>query len=308
MSSGGGGMMMPQDNSMQIEMMRQQQAREERARQEAKDRETREKFQTNLANAVSGATETGRNYAAQRGLAPDDFSSVISNIIQNQKLRVPDLDANPGSYFTDDAFSAGFDNHQNVKRANYNSRVNQMFTPGFETALMPDTADDSIINSILGAQRSSAQQQLDFNRQRGTINDAGYNAATQDLDAQGNAGRATLTGIGDAILGKNRQALRDIRGEAGTVASNYTLGMPEPDFAGFDTRARARASSDLAGLEGSIRSALGGVNLFDTSSALAKGGIAQGPINLTTAPTEPGVPFVQKKSTKERGLGSTSTF
>jgi hypothetical protein len=186
--------------------------------------------------------------------------------------------------------------------------VNSTFTPGFDTSLLEDTADDGILNSILGSQRTNAETQLDFNRKRGLLNDSGYNEALNDLNRQGSAGMATLTGIGDSVLGKGRQQLNNIKGEAGTAASGYTLGMPEFSVDPYYSRANEKANTLKGSLEGDIRSALGGTNLFDVASAIGKGGTAQGPINLTTADTTPGVPYLQKKTQAGRGLGSTGVF
>lgn len=308
MSSQGGGSPQIQDNSLMVEQMRQQAAREEQARQDALKAQQRTDFTNNLSNAVTGAKTTGRDYFTSRGLSPDDYSSLIDSIVNDTRLKVPDLDPNPASYFNTDTFASGIDNWQNLQRANYNSKVGQTFAPGFDTTLIPDTADDSIINSILGEQRKTAQQQLDFNRARGLLNDSGYNASLAELGREESAGRSTLSDIGSSVLGKSRQDLLNIRGEAGDLASGYTIGNPTPDIGSYYTKAQNKATENIGGLEGAIRSALGGTNLFDVSTILGKGGTTQGPINLTTAETAPGVPFATKKTQANRGLGSTGVF
>lgn len=305
-NSGGGGYV--QDNSLQVEMMRQQAAREAEAKQERLKEEQKAKFQSDLTNAVTGAKTTGLNYLGQRGLSGDQYGNIIDSIINDTRLKVPELDANPGSYFTSDAFASGLDNYQTNQRANYNSQVQSKFNPGFENSLIADTADDPILQSILGTQRSAAEKQLDFNRARGLLNDSGYNTAIGEIGNQANAGMSTLTGIGDSILGKSRQALSGIKGEAGNYASNWTLGQAAPNFDDFYSRAQTKAQSDIGNLEGSIRSALGSTNLFDVAGAIAKGGTAQGPINLTTADSTPGMPQLNKKTQANRGVGSSGVF
>lgn len=297
-----------QDNSLQVEMARE--AAAERAQQAADAKTAQDKvdFQTRLGTAVSGAKVTGDNYLASRGLSPNDFSSVEDSIINNAKLRVPDLDSNPGQYFTDDTFASGLDNYQNTQRANFNSKVNTTFAPGFENNLIGDNAGSGIVDSILGDQQKTAQQQLDFNKARGVLNDSGYNAAEGVLNQQGASGRSTLNDIASSVIGKYRGDLTAIKGNAGDAASNYNLGEATPDIGSFYNRATTKATDDLSGIEGSIRSALGGTNLFDVASAIAKGGTAQGPINITTADSAPGVPFATKKSNTNRGLGSTGQF
>lgn len=304
--SGGGGHM--QDNSLQVEMMRQQAARDEQARQDALKAQQKQEFADKLTNAVTGAKTTGINYLGSRGLSADDYGSVIDSIINDTRLKVPELDSNPGSYFTTDTFASGLDNYQTNKRATFNSQVQSKFNPGFENSLIADTADDPILNSILGTQRENATKQLDFNRARGLLNDSGYNTAMGEINNQSNAGMSTLTGIGDSILGKSRQALSGIKGEAGSTASNWTLGMAAPNLDDFYSRAKTKADTDIRNLDGSIRSALGSTNLFDVAGAIAKGGTAQGPINLTTAESMPGMPQINKKTQTNRGLGSGGTF
>lgn len=310
MSGGGGGGGQPQvhDNSLQLEMMRQQAAQREQDRIAAEKQKARDEFSTKLSTAVEGARNTGRDYFTSRGLDPTGYASLIDSIIGDTKLKVPDLDINPASYFTTDAFASGIDNAQNLKRTNLNSQVQQKFAPGFERSLIADTADDSILESILGGQRDQARQQIDYNRKRGILNDSGYATVERELAGQENAGRSTLTSIGDSVLGKKRQDLLNIKGDAGNAASGYTFGAPDVDIGGYYTQAQQKAQSAIGDLEGSIRSALGGTNLFDVPTLLQKGGTAQGPINVTTAGADTSLPFDPKKSTTKRGLGSTGAF
>jgi len=311
MSGGGGGGSAPppQDNSIQLEMMREAAAQREQDRQDALKAQARTDFQNNLSTAVTGAHNTGRDYFASRGLSPDTYSSLIDSIVNDTRVKVPDLDANPAAYFNSDAFATGLDNAQNVKRANYTGQVNSRFAPGFDRTLIPDNAGDSIVNSILGNQTQQAQQQLDFNRKRGLLNDAGYATAQNELGAQGNAARSTLSNIESSIIGKDRQDLNNIRGDAGTAASQFQFGMPEFSVDPYYKQAQDKATSDIGNLEGSIRSALGSTNLFDVPTLLQKAGTAQGPINLTTnTPADTSLPFTPKKTNTNRGLGSTGTF
>lgn len=311
MSGGGGGggqQQVPQDNSIQVEMMREVAAQRETDRIAREKEQNKADFKTNLEAAVSGAHNTGRDYFAQRGLSPDTYAGLIDSIIGDTRLKVPDLDSHPGAYFTSDAFASGIDNAEKVKRANLNGRVNSTFAPGFEKSLISDTADDSIIDSILNTQRNNAQQQIEFNRKRGVLNDAGYATVENELGGQANAARSTLTNIGDSILGKKRQDLLNIRGDAGNAASGYTFGQAEPDVNTYYKQAQDKATSGLGDLEGSIRSALGSTSLFDVPTLMQKGGTAQGPINLTTAGADTALPFDPRKSNTKRGLGGTGAF
>lgn len=311
MSGGGGGttMQMPQDNSAQVEAMRQAAAREERAYQEAERQRKEAEFNTNLQNAATGARTTGINYATSRGLDPTAMESVIDRIIQDTRLKVPKGDSSPSSYFTSDIFSTGFANEEAARRAANTGKVNSAFVPGYERTLISDTVDDPILDAILGEQRRTAEQQLQFQRQRGTVNDSGYNEAMARFLGQESAARSTLNEIGDSVLGKVRGGINDIKGEAGTAASSWSLGTPDFDVGSYVTRANDYATTAKSGLEGKVRSAVGGTQLFDIPALLAAAGTAQGPINLTTVNKVDGTPgFDAAKKKTDRGLGSTGTF
>lgn len=314
MSGGGGGggiNMPPADNSLQLEAMREAAAdrANAQAKQDAADKEA--KFQTNLSTAVTGAKATGKDYLGTRGLSSDQYGSVIDSIINDQKARVPSLDPNPGGYFTSDTFESGLNNYQNTQRANLNNKVNNLFTPGFETSMLPDSLSGSVIDSILGDQKTNAQRQIDANRSRGLLNDSGYNVAEQQLGQQAGAGRSTLQSLSDSILGKDRQDLLSFKGNAGSVASNYSLGSPTPDFQPYYNQASEKAGKYSSDLNGSILGALGNTSLFDVPTILQKAGTAQGPQNLTTAASLAGSPFNNDNKntfTPNRGLGSTGGF
>lgn len=263
---------------------------------------------TKLTEATSNAPTLVSKYFADRGITPDQ--DTLSRITQSILGTVPTGDPNPAQYFNSDAIAGEVGKIEQANRQGYNAKLNQSFAPGFERSLIPDTADDAIVNSILGEQRATANKALDFNKARGLLNDTGYNTATGNLGTQEAAGRSTLQSLSDSVLGKYRQGLSDIRGEAGTLASNYSFGQPAPDFSGYVTRAQTKAGEDLAGIEGSVRGALGSTNLFDVPTALQKGGTMQGPINLTTAAAPGGVPVpgAERRTPTGRGVGSSGIF
>jgi hypothetical protein len=261
----------------------------------------------NLQAAQANAPNLISKYFADRGITPDQ--DTLSRISQSITSSIPAGDPNPAQYYSNDAIAGEVAKIEQGNRQGYNAKVNQIFAPGFERTLLPDTADDAIINSIIGEQRGTANQALTFNKARGVLNDTGYNTASSNLGTQESAGRSTLENLGQSVLGKYRQGLSDIRGEAGTAASNYSFGQPAPDFGSYYSRAQAKAGEDLAGIEGSVRGALGSTNLFDVPTALQKGGTMQGPINLTTAGA-PGAPPIDpsKRAQAGRGVGSTGIF
>jgi hypothetical protein len=309
MSGGGGGQSSGNDGTYQANIDNDKRnkaeldARAEKARVEGE-------YDINIANALTGARSTGEGIARSRGLDVNEFSPIIDRIINDARSKVPVNDPNPGAYFSSDIFDTGFAKEEANRVRGAADRVNRTFAPGFDRALVADESDDAILNAILGEQRGTASQQLDFNKKRGVINDIGYNDATAKFGGQEAAARSSLTSIGDAVLGKIRGGLGDIRGEAGQAASMSGLDASSFDPTPYYGRAQKYSSDNLADLEGKVRSAVGSTQFFDIPAILASAGTAQGPINLTTsgAKADGTLGFDPKKSKSDRGLGSTGAF
>src|SRR5215472_13332842 len=102
-------------------------------------------FQGNLAGARTQAQDTAQRYFSDRGLP---FDQGLANSIIN-RVSVPDLDPNPSSYFTPDIFATGIAQSEQAQRQKYMNQESQLFTPGFEKSLLPDSSTTSIVNSIL---------------------------------------------------------------------------------------------------------------------------------------------------------------
>jgi len=258
--------------------------------------------------AAAKAVGSGRKYFDSLGYTstPDDF---ISSIVDEAKARVPTDDSNPGQYFTNDIFDTGIKKAEERQRTAYTGKVNSTFTPDFARGLVGDTADDDILNTILGEQSGTAKKMLDYNKERGLLNDTGYNEALNRFNSQRSAASSTLTGIGDAVLGKVRSGIKDITGEAGTAASNWSFGTPSFDLSPYISRANDYAANAKTGLEGQVRSAVGNTQLFDIPSLIAQAGTAQGPMNLTTQGQDVMSPVGDtKKKAAGRGLGNVGVL
>lgn len=258
--------------------------------------------------AATQAITSGRKYFDSLGYTStsDDF---ISQIVNEAKTRIPTDDSNPGQYLTNDIFDSGIKKDEERQRTMYTGKVNSTFAPGYERSLISDTVDDDILNTILGEQSGSAQKMLQYNKDRGLLNDAGFNEALSRFRGQESAARSTLTGIGDATLGKVRSGIKDITGEAGTAASSWSFGTPSFDLTPYITRANDYATNAKTDLEGKIRSAVGSTQLFDIPSLIAQAGTAQGPMNLTTQGQDVMSPIPDaKKKAAGRGLGNVGVL
>ncbi len=308
MSGGGGGGSSGQDQSYYDNINNdKRQAAENATRQ--REAAAAAKFDVDIANALGGARGTGQQYLAARGLDQNEFGGVIDRIIADARSKVPQGDTNPGQFFSSDIFETGLAKEEQNRVRAATDRVNRTFTPGFERSLVADTSDDAILDAILGEQRGNAQKQLEYNQKRGVINDLGFNTGMERFKGQEAAGRSSLGSIGDAVLGKIRGGLQDIRGEAGTAASQSGFAGSSFDPSSYWNRANTYVGENMKDLEGKVRSAVGSTNFFDIPAILAAAGTAQGPINLTTSSGTDGSPgFDPKKSKTNRGLGSTGEF
>lgn len=307
--SGGSSPAPVQDNSLQVAQFQAAQAQQAQAAADAKAAADETKFQTNLSTAAGQAKTTGATELTNLGLDPTKYSNIIDQAITTAQNSVPDLSPNPGQYFDPTIFDTGVTNAQNQARVQNTSKVNSAFAPGFEDTLLPSSSVQPTIDDILNQQYNTAQQQVDYNRKRGTINDQGYATAEQKLAASKAAGASSLNSIGQGVLGSDTQGLDQIRTDAGTAANEYTLGGPEFDVTPYQTKANTQAQTDLTNLGGDVTNAVGSTNFFDIPTILAQAGIAQGPQNLTTiAPTTSGPGVVKKNPNADRGLGSTGSF
>jgi hypothetical protein len=308
MSGGGGGAPAGNDQTYYDNINRDKRINAEREAEAEKARQA-SKYEVDIANALTGAQNTGRSVLQSRGLDTPEFQGIVDRIIADAKSKVPGGDPNPGQYFGSDIFETGLAKEEQNRVRAATDRVNKQFTPGFERSLVADTSDDAILDAILGEQRGMAQKQLEYNQKRGVINDIGYNTGVEKFKGQEAAGRSSLGSIGDAVLGKIRGGISDIRGEAGTAASQSGFAGANFDPSSYWNRANTYAGEQLGDLEGKVRASVGSTNFFDIPSILAAAGTAQGPMNLTTAGQPEGSPaFDPKKSKTNRGLGSTGEF
>lgn len=308
---GGGGPSAPADTSLQRQQ--EQFAREDRLRAEEQARIDREKaeartrFTTGVEAATTGARATGRERIVQRGLDPTEFNPLIESEITRIRGGIPDLAENPSSYFSPDIADLVLGREESARRGRYTNQLNQFFTPSYATSQFADTADDPVLESILGTQYGEALGGVERARARGTLTDAGYNASIRRLGSDRSAASATLQDIGGGVLERNRGQLRNIADEALSGASGYTLGNT------FDpTQYTGRAESTATGLrdrlEGDVRGAVGGTQLFDIGNILQFGAREQGAQNPTSTTIAEVLARRASERGRGRGLGSTGTF
>ncbi len=283
-----------------------QQRAEELARQATQREQDTGDFNLNLDAAFQGALGQGTSQIEQRGLNPDDFMSSLMSELQGVRRSVPFLDPNPGSFFGGDIADIVLNRATDTSRRGFTNTLNEFAAPGFATSLFPDTADDSILESILNEQFQPASDQLLRAFQRGNLTDQGFQTATSQLGSQREAGSARLSDVGGGVLSDFRSQLRDIGSTGFSRAGAFELGG---SFDPENTRGLIDARfADLSGrLGGSIRNALGGEQLFNIEDLITRGGIAQGGQNPTGGLLD-AFATRERERDKQRGLGSEGVF
>lgn len=217
--------------------------------------------------------------------------------------------ANDYSKSFDDILDSVLSNTSTARRTDYTNKLKAgIGDPYLQYA---DTADDSIINDILGKGRQEVTDTLTRAKTRGTINDIGYNAGMQRIDDLYKTGQATANTLGGTVLSKDRDTLSGIKDTALARAGAYSVGDTfNPDD--YLNQYTAKNTDLGKNLEGDVRGALAGQTFFDISDILGKAGMAQGPQNTRgTANSVLGSPFATDPADnkkKDRGLGGVSTF
>lgn len=309
MCGGGGSAPVYQDNSAEVERLRQEEAARNRAaeeeRKKAEEAARRTTFTTKMTEAQAAARDAAKRRVTARGLSYDEFSPLFEQAITRQSGIVPDLASNPGEYFTDSFIGNVLSQEEADRRARFSRDVRSTFDPNAADAAFADTMDDPFIDAIMGRQRGEAMTALDIAKKRGSLSETGYAGALTRLGEMERSGRSTAQKLGGSVLSNYRNRIRNIGSEASQAAGSYQLGdtfSVDP----FKTKYNTELSSAKGSLEGDIISALEGQNFFDVGDILTSGGNIQGPVN----PQTDYAALLEREKTRNqpRGVGTTGVF
>lgn len=254
-------------------------AAEQRQREEEAQR--RATFNTNLDTAYNTAYEDAIAGLGTRGFSPDQFGlqGFLDQELNRIRGTVPDLFDRPENYFAgQNVVDAVVNNATQQQRNQFGQAIDQFAPSGFAQNRVTGTLDDSVISQILREQFDPAQQQIQRAFDRGMLNPIGFQSANDELGRQRSGAEGKLQDIGGGVLQALRDRLSGIGQEARQGANTYQLGS-NFDPSSFQSRINSTYDEGVQGLEGSIRNALGGENLFDLSPILARGGTDQGITN-----------------------------
>lgn len=296
-----GGQSAPRQPSPQEQAAAQIQIEQERARiqaeQAAEERERlrreEEETRARLAPQHSAAYDQAYNYL-DRGLAMQGIDRSIADqygisdmyygALDDARLGIDPLDTNPYlAYNTrtnfNDALSAG----RNQYRGDLRSQLNSFAGDGFEYDIFRDTADDHILEAILGQQRDDAIAAFDRALARGQLNDTGYSRAQSDLEGAWTTGLADLNAIGGGVLSGYRNSLAGYRdnqlNRIGSLMFSDDYSMDS-----VQRRLDDMISGYQGSMEGDIRRAIGNQTFIDPHMLIGGAGAAQGYYN----PAAPG--------------------
>lgn len=264
----------------QIEQERQ---KEERTRQEAARQEQQRvtDFEQGLGQAFQSGIGGAENYFTQQGVDPSLYREDITSEAERRRSGIPQFASDPGSYFS----GLGEDVYGSLSeglRSRSLQDVNRLAPSDIAQTRIADTADDEIINAILGEQRVGAEEYANRLFDRGVITDRGLEGALGDIERQAGLGGARLQEIGGGILGTGRSGVNEFISQGRTGASQADLASGF-DVGGFEQELEKQFSDFFGNLAGSLRGQAP-TDLFDTSGLGTIAGAAQGAGNTAFNP------------------------
>jgi len=260
-----------------------------------------------MAMARKAAMQRAELNLRAQGLDPALYMDAI-NKEYDRAAEVAALNKDPYSVFGDD-IATNVVKAQNAQKQNeFMKEFESKFGVGADRAALPSTMLDDAINSILGEQKTAAQQQLDRGKARGIYNDVGYNAGQQAINTAAGTARSELGALGGGLIDKWRGDLNDIDTNAWDAYQSYTPGDPTFSLDPYIGNRTDYLGRTTTGAEGALRGTLGGKNFFDFGKIGGSVGTAQGALNLRDTDVATALGERKRLNTMNRGLGSQGAF
>lgn len=246
-----------------------------------------------ISSAYNAAQDYGRSKLSSKGLDPtagygQQILQEYQSSLDRAKAGAPDVVQDASSLFGPSLYDTAYGDVRSTARQGYNKQANNFIGDGFDYNTWADTADDNILSSILGDQRTEAQTALDRALARGTINDVGYSTGKKQLGNQYQSGLAKANQTGLGVLSKYRKDLNDFASGVHNKIDNYDFG-DDLNLDNYRNQLDTKVAGQKGSLEGDILAAIGGTNYFDTDSILGKAGNASGITNNSVSPNPLGV-------------------
>lgn len=268
--------------------MDQERADREAARVAAEKQAKIEKARGIQSNAYNSAIGYGSQQVGARGYDQglvDKYGllNLYGSAIDQTRNTIAEDDLNP-IYNTTTAFNDALGTAQGTYRGDLKRQLNDITGSNFSYDTFADTADDEILNAILGQGRQDALATIDAAKARGQLNDVGYGRALTGLDQQAQSASADLQDLGLGVLSGYRKDLDALRNTQLTDIGSADFSNPL-DFSGYQSRVNDTVNSLRGRLSGDIYRATNDQSFFDPSSLISKSGAIQGYYNPTSTPT-----------------------
>jgi len=264
--------------------MQQEQAARDKAAADAARAAQIAKAQGIQANAYNNAVGYGNTQVGARGFDQglvDKYGllNLYNNSINSQRGGIAEDNTNP-VYNTNTAFSDALSTAQGTYRNDLKKQLNTFTGDNASYDAFADTADDSILQAILGQNKTDAMTQIDAAHARGQLNDQGYQRALQSMGTAEQAASSDLTNLGGGVLSGYRKQLDSLRnGELDTIG-NASFDSPI-NFDSYNTRWNDTINTLKNSLSGDIYKATAGQKFFDPSTYITGAGALQGYYNPT---------------------------
>lgn len=276
---GGGGRV--EDNSDKVAEIEAKEARKARKAQAEEEAKERARFNQQLSAAYSSSLTGAEQYFRSQGLDPKAYMPDIQSSAASRRSSIPDMAHDPGSYFG----NLGQSVYQQLEEGGRQKAlrdVNTYANTGFARELIPDTADDDIIASILGEKTSEAEQYVNNLLARGVVTDTGASAGMKAVGDQRFGVQDIIRELASAALEQGRGTIRDTATDAKTAAQQAMLGSSFDPFK-YKSQIDDQVTEFMTSLGGRVRSGLP-TDLFDFSKVLNKAGAGQGAQNTAFDP------------------------
>jgi hypothetical protein len=277
-------------------------------------------FQSNRQQAYSDALNSVMNTFQGQGVNPANYMGYITPQLQSAYNSIPDLSSNVSSYFPSSLGQTILNSALGDQRTQATNAINQTFTPTYAQNMLPSSMMSQPISDMLSSQFDPLSAQLTNALNRGTLNQAGYNAALAKMNQDKATAQSQLNTLGQNILTGYQTGLTGIGDTARTAAANTSLGQSF-DPSQYASQAGTQASQDIQGFSGALQNAASNVQYGDITDLLNAGGVVQGANNPTAANPTAGTGAIGTggsptagqitqagQDQANRGLGNTGAF
>ena len=282
------------------------------AKKAADDAAALGKFNTAKGNAYNDALSSITRQFQQQGVDPSQYmASDITPRLTAAQNTIRDLDPNPAAAYAPDLGSSIINDITSGKRTTANNQLNNLFSPTYSQSAVPDSLTGQYQDTLLNEQFNPLSDQLLNAQKRGTLTDAGYQAALASLGQKRSTAASTIGNLGSGIISTDRSGIDNYISGARKDASGLSLSSSfDPNV--YASGAKGLADTDISNFGGALRNAIGGTQFADLGSLINAGGAVQGATNPNAANPKAGVggvtPPAEDEANTKRGLGSTGAF